>query len=282
MKSFDDFPVTPSRTVDSQRFYEAFLRAQGMFDQVPESARGPNADRALHDLTLHLYDQQSKSGALFRATLGASDGVIGFWLSRVRSIAEWLLVSREVPELVPPSAEYLRQFALLSADIGGLSGLSERLLRSGIILVHQSAPSGARVDGCSFVLPTGHAVIGLSLRYARLDYYWFTLMHELSHLALHLDRLSTPIVDDLEESEETVVEQEANRLASDSLIPRNLWRNCQVKYSLALNDVVSFAEEVGVAPQIVAGRLRNELHRHELFSALVHEVNVRERILGHA
>jgi len=107
-------------------------------------------------------------------------------------------------------------------------------------------------------------------------------MHELSHLALHLDRLSTPIVDDLEEGEETVVEQEANRLASDSLIPRNLWRNCQVKYSLALDDVVSFAKEVGIAPQIVAGRLRNELHRHELFSALVHEVNVRERILGHA
>lgn len=282
MKSFDDFPVSPSHTVDSQRFYEAFVRAQEMFGQVPEPARGPHADRALHDLTLHLYDQQSKSGALFRATLGASEGVIGFWLSRVRSIAEWLLVSREVPDLVAPSAEYLRQFALLSADIGGLPGLSERLLQSGIILVHQSAPKGARVDGCSFVLPTGHAVIGLSLRYARLDYYWFTLMHELSHLVLHLGRLSTPIVDDLDVYGETVVEQEANRLASDSLIPRNLWRNCQAKYSLTVDDVLGFAREVGVAPQIVAGRLRNELRRHDLFSSLVHEVNVRERILGHA
>lgn len=282
MSIFDDFPVTPSRTADPMRIFDAFERAQKILTEVPAKSRGPQPDRALHDLMLHLYDQGSHTGALFRTALGASEAVVGFWLSRVRSVAEWLLAAREVPHFVQPTAGDLGSLAKMSGRLEQLSILPELLLRQGIILVHQAAPPGARVDGCSFVLPTGHAVIGLSLRYARLDYYWFTLMHELAHLALHLDRLATPIVDDLDSIEDGLVEQQANRLASDLFIPRHLWRNCAAKYSLDVNDVLGFARELEIAPQIVAGRLRKELKRHDLFSGLVHEVNVRELVFGHA
>jgi HTH-type transcriptional regulator/antitoxin HigA len=137
-----------------------------------------------------------------------------------------------------------------------------------------------KIDGCVFKVASGNPVIGISFRYTRLDHFWFTLMHELAHVALHQEQLSSPILDDLESERPDLIEREADRLASDSLIPRNEWRNCPAKYSLAEADVRSFAQKMGIAPQIVAGRLRREFRRHELFSGLVNEVNVREILLG--
>ena len=154
------------------------------------------------------------------------------------------------------------------------------LLDRGIILVYERAIPAAKVDGVVFKLKNGNPVIGLSLRYARLDHYWFTLMHELAHVVLHDEQLSTPIVDDLDVDSSDLIERQANRLAANSMIPSNLWRTCPAKASLKVADVISFAIELRIAPHIVAGRLRRELGRHEVFTDLAHSVNVREMLLG--
>jgi len=272
----EDFPASPGRTVDSRRYYDAFLRAVDMFEQIPAKARGPNPDRSLHDLTLHLYQKGTKSDALFRSTLGASTAMAGFWLSQVRTIAEWMVATTELPQYRQLEEGDLARLAGLSSQISNIAGLQEILKDLGIILVYQAAIPGAKVDGCAFLLSESRPVIALSLRYTRVDYFWFTVMHELAHLCLHQGQLFSPILDNLDEPEVELVEIQANRLARDALIPRNLWRNCPAKYSLKEEDVIAFAESIGVAPQIVAGRLRKEQRRHDLFNGLVHAHNVRE------
>ncbi|MCW3111048.1 MAG: addiction module antidote protein HigA family, partial [Segetibacter sp.] len=52
-----------------------------------------------------------------------------------------------------------------------------------IILPH---PSRCAIDGISF-FNNGHPIIGLSLRFNRIDYFAFTLLHELAHVFLHLN-----------------------------------------------------------------------------------------------
>ncbi len=41
----------------------------------------------------------------------------------------------------------------------------------------------------------------MSLRYPRLDYFWFTLLHELAHLVLHNEQLKEPVFFDVEATE---------------------------------------------------------------------------------
>ena len=62
----------------------------------------------------------------------------------------------------------------------------------------------------------GKPVIGLTLRYDRLDNFWFSLMHELAHVARHLD-VEKSFYDDFDtESKKDPVEDEADKLASEA------------------------------------------------------------------
>ena len=67
----------------------------------------------------------------------------------------------------------------------------EYLAHSGIPLVVEPHLPQTYLDGAAFLLPAGRPVIGLTLRYDRLDNFWFVLFHELAHVVKHLrkDRL---------------------------------------------------------------------------------------------
>lgn len=136
--------------------------------------------------------------------------------------------------------------------------------------------AGLKLDGAVFMLSSGQAVVALSLRYKRLDYFWFTLMHELAHLCLHLDKLSSPIIEDLDSEAKSLIELEADKLALDSFVPRNIWRNCPPKYNFSEESVIDFANNMGIHPTIIAGRLRKELNRYDLLSKMINNINVKE------
>ena len=88
----------------------------------------------------------------------------------------------------------------------------------------------------------------MSLRFARYDQFWFTLMHELSHICLHIDLLDSPIIDSLYDSEdnpienieEDEIEDQANMLARLSLIPRNIWAKCKARFTVSDKLLVDF------------------------------------------
>lgn len=280
MSEHDDFPLSPACWADSAAFYDAFLKAEEFLAAVPAKARGSNPDRTLHKIAVDLYASRAEPGTLMRAAAGAETAGAAVWVSKVRTLAQWLCASTAIPKFSGLSKDDLSQFSKMSGDLASPLLMERVLLDRGIILVYERAIPAAKVDGVVFKLKNGNPVIGLSLRYARLDHYWFTLMHELAHVVLHDEQLSTPIVDDLDVDSSDLIEKQANRLAANSMIPSNLWRTCPAKASLKVTDVISFATELRIAPHIVAGRLRRELGRHEVFTDLVHSVNVREMLFG--
>ena len=218
----------------------------------------------------------SKQPTLFRKSANADENLLAIWQARARTEAEHLCLAEECPAFTGLSKEHLRKLALLSVDPRAVLQLPSILAKFGIILVYVYALPGMSADGAVFHLSTGHPVIAMSLRFPRLDYFWFTLLHELAHLVLHADQLKEPLFFDVEASEETDrIEKAANRLAKDSIVDRESWRNCAPKYDTSDRAVHTYAAEQGVHPSLVAGLLRKESGNYKRYSAIINEHDVR-------
>ncbi|MDP3672681.1 MAG: ImmA/IrrE family metallo-endopeptidase [Telluria sp.] len=276
----DDFPMSPVGSQSALKYFRAFQRTKVLFEQIPAKQTATEGETAFRSMFKEIYAHTSENAPLFRRNADAKDALSTLWLSRVRKISTLFASINGLPKFKEINATQMTEIAKSSTDPNIVVHLPKLLADHGIVLVYEPYIAGMKLDGAVFTLETGNPVIALSLRYPRLDSFWFTLMHELAHVSLHLDRLTTPIVDDFDEASEDLIEKEADRLALNSTINRSDWRNCEAKYDLNDNAVFAFATKVGVHPAIVAGRLRKELNRYNLFSEIVNSVDVRKVIWG--
>ena len=53
------------------------------------------------------------------------------------------------------------------------------------------------LDGAALKRGDGNPVVAVTLRYDRIDHFWFCLFHELAHVAMHLNGDAQPFFDDL-------------------------------------------------------------------------------------
>ncbi|MBR4900636.1 MAG: ImmA/IrrE family metallo-endopeptidase [Victivallales bacterium] len=150
--------------------------------------------------------------------------------------------------------------------------LVEELLNSyGIHFVIQKHLSRTYLDGAAFMLPNGAPVVALTLRYDRVDNFWFTLLHELAHLKYHVSDASIGYFDDFDgqtRHSENANEQQANHQAEEALIPDEVWQK-EKKALLHGRDIAKlekFARNYLVAPAVVAGRIRWEKQNFTLYT----------------
>jgi len=276
----EDFPLSPRGSVSGEAFYEAFLQGQELFTQLPRNLiHDPYID--LHALVKELVAARAGTSTLFRRRVDADEALTRFWLSKARANAQWAVILNEIPQFQGIAIKDLREIGQASADVEALPKLAGFFAERGIVLLYEPALPSMKLDGAVFTLDSGNPVVCLSLRYSRLDIFWFTLMHELSHVVLHQEQLVVPITDDHDEESEDLIERQADRLARDSLISRGDWRNCSAKYDQSESEVIEFAERVSVHPAIVAGRLRREWNKHDVFAKVLNAVNVRKVLFGH-
>ncbi len=163
---------------------------------------------------------------------------------------------------------FVRRVAQLSIFVDGPIKAREYLLSKGIKLVFAPHLKRTYVDGVVLLEDGTTPVIGMSLRYDRLDYFWFTLIHELSHIALkHISSAGECIVEDLElHSALDELEKETDQLAMNALIPNGLWQESSAKRTAKLAHVIDLARKADVHPAIVAGRVRHEKGNYRLLS----------------
>jgi HTH-type transcriptional regulator / antitoxin HigA len=141
----------------------------------------------------------------------------------------------------------------------------------GVAVVWVEALQKTGISGCTRWLSDKTAVVGLTLRYRYDDQMWFTFFHELGHVLHHRTRQSF-VVDNAEDvSDQTVdpemqqIENEANQFASDVLLPPRTLSEFINKGIFTNEAIHEFAEQQGVGPGIVVGRLQREgiLGRHQ-------------------
>jgi HTH-type transcriptional regulator/antitoxin HigA len=216
--------------------------------------------------------------ALFRKNQNASDILTNLWVSKVIKKAKKYFIQN--PHLFfnegSIDKDFLREFSSLSKIPSEIKKTKETLLKKGIILVIEPYISGSKVDGVTLTLPNGIPVVGLSLRYNRLDSFWFTLLHELSHICLHYELLATPIIDDLDNQSDSKIEKQANLLAKFSIINKQALRTIDYHKLRSEPALRSFAAQQNVHPALVAGIVRFQLNNYSIFSKLINQFNVKE------
>jgi len=190
------------------------------------------------------------------------------WRIRVATLA----LREPLPEYKPGaiSEAFLWELARLSYFSSGPTLAKEFLNKNGIHLVCERHLPKTHLDGAAIKLPNGAPVVGLTLRYDRLDNFWFTLFHELAHVALHLDHADfEAFFDDFTKSGADKCEKEADALAANSLIPPDEWEKARLTPRSSPASVAAFAEGLRISPAIPAGRLRYESGDYTKFKQLV-------------
>lgn len=112
-----------------------------------------------------------------------------------------------------------------------------------------------RASGATWWLHPTKAVVLLSLRYKSDDHLWFSFFHEAAHILLHGKKDFF-----IEDSNTNDKEDEANRYASEFLIPAAKLKTLVSTTRISKDAIRRFADELGIAPGIVVGRLQHDGH----------------------
>ena len=257
------------------------LRAMAKLGWIPDTPNLPAQARALiADLIQEAGGPEVAGAVLYRkshhARTNAKTSVCALkaWCWKVLADAN----KRRHPVMYQPGSvtlEFLRQLARLSWLEEGPRLAQEFLAKRGIPLVSVPHLPRTYLDGAALTLGDGTPVVGLTLRYDRIDNFWFCLLHELAHVGRHMDvGGETAFVDDLtlrdvEGGREDPTEVQADDWAEEALIPRALWETSAVREHPTPMAVISLANALQIHPAIVAGRVRFEQRNYRLLSQFV-------------
>lgn len=127
--------------------------------------------------------------------------------------------------------------------------------QSGVVLALVEPFPKVALSGAARWLPDNRPLIQLSARHKTNDHLWFTLFHEAAHILLHSKE---HVFIDTMKDQIAGIDGEADRWASDFLIPRPDWNNFADAGYFGEWAVRRFAHDQGIAPAIVVGRLQHE------------------------
>lgn len=201
------------------------------------------------------------------------------WLYRVRQIAKELLVPRYSEDATHAAIPRLK--LLLSAPEEARH--APRILREcGIRLVLVEGLKSSKIDGVCTWLNEHSPVIGMTLRFDRMDNFWFVLRHELEHV-LQRHGMNEPHLD-VELGAAAVDEEEraANEVASEFCAPKARVESF-IKRKAPIfpeRDFLGLAKVLGVHPALLAGQIQFKTGRYDLFRT--HLVKIRSRVLPSA
>jgi HTH-type transcriptional regulator/antitoxin HigA len=163
----------------------------------------------------------------------------------------------------------VRRLAEISQRGDGPQQAVTLLRERGIAVVFEAHLPQTHLDGAALLLDDEVPVIGMTLRFNRLDSFWFVLLHECAHILLHADGLRDGFFDDERAPALATVEKEADEYARNALIPSEVWKGSLVRFTASSEQVIQFAKKNKVGVAVVAGRIRRERDDYSLFSDLV-------------
>lgn len=149
----------------------------------------------------------------------------------------------------------IRALTRIASPTEFLPKLTDLCAKVGVVVVLAPAPKGCPVNGATKWLAPNKALIMLSVRGKTDDKLWFTFFHEAGHLVKHGKSLT--FLDILGDTELGAREErEANDFARDSLVPRGKYTEFLSGGTISARRVTAFAEDEGISPGIVVGRLQ--------------------------
>ena len=200
----------------------------------------------------------------------------------------WFRRCWQLAEVAPASTfrkshleDGIQELLKLAANAEDARRVPRALQDLGIRFVINQHLSGTKVDGVAFWLDPQSPAIAISLRFGRIDNFWFNILHEIVHIK---HGHSAPIDVDMNEATSDLdeIEQIANREAANYLIPAESLESFARRKSFYQTRVVQFARMNGVHPGIAVGQLHHHpegLEQKQLRKLLV---SIREHVIGQA
>ena len=181
-------------------------------------------------------------------------------------VQTWVLLGKKIASSMDNVGDYkkdaLVEFAKEIKDYSrkeedGIKEVLEKLLEIGVRVVVLPHFTKTRADGAACWLEQNKPVILLSLRYDRIDNFYFTLLHEIGHILLHPNS-SVPLVDvDIYSAKTDEKEIEANEFALEMLGFKNISSELEA-IDLSPLSIKKKSREIGVHPGLLIGHLQHE------------------------
>lgn len=204
------------------------------------------------------YDSMQAQFRRARPAQQTDAAAITAWLRMGELAATKLVTADYSPATLEAALPALRALTVRAPEEIGVE-LTRLCSAAGVALVFVPPLPGTHVAGVARWVG-GKPLIQLSLLGKWNDGFWFSFFHEVGHILEHPQR--AVFLDDASSGDAVLspAEQEANRFATDVLIPR-AQQAVLDHIALTRADVVAFADAIKVHPAIVVGQLQ---HRKRL------------------
>jgi HTH-type transcriptional regulator / antitoxin HigA len=182
--------------------------------------------------------------------------------------AAWMARARQLAPTVSARSYSRGSIDALLGDLRNLMHAPEEarlvprtLASAGIRFLIVEPLPGTGIDGLSFWLDSVSPVIAMSLRFDRIDNFWFVLLHELTHIEREDGLRGRPALDiEIESSgDKPPQEKVANNLAGQRLIPQRELKDFIIRNNPLFSTfkIQGFANRIHIHPGIVVGRLQH-------------------------
>ena len=191
------------------------------------------------------------------------------WLYRVKKIASEMIVAKYSPSALTTAISLLNNLLTAPEEARKVPRI---LAECGIRFVIVEALSSSKIDGVCFWLNKQSPVVGISLRYDRIDNFWFVLRHELEHV-LQQHGQEIVMLDAELEGDKTGVgadiadeERVANIAASEFCVPQKRIDSFIARKSplISEKDVLSLSNVLKIHPGLIVGQIQRKTGRYEL------------------
>jgi HTH-type transcriptional regulator / antitoxin HigA len=192
------------------------------------------------------------------------------WLFRVRHLAKSISVPAYSESALVKAVTRMRDFLITPEEARHVPRL---LAECGVRFVAVEALPQAKIDGVCFWLDDRSPVIGMSMRFDRIDNFWFVLRHEIEHvLKGHGKRATTGMVDAELSGEQagvsdTLPEEEriANAAATSFCVPKDKMDSFVLRKNPFFyeKDVLAFSKLNNVHPALTVGQIQHRTGRYD-------------------
>jgi HTH-type transcriptional regulator / antitoxin HigA len=192
------------------------------------------------------------------------------WIFRVKQIANAVSVPAYSERKLRAAITELSNYRIAPEEARKVPAL---LAECGVRLVVVEALPGSKIDGVCFWLDDAKPVIGLSMRFDRIDNFWFVLRHEIEHVLEKHGRSSPEGMIDVELNSENdgaddkISEEErvANVAATNFCVPVEKMESFILRKHPFFyeKDVLAFSKINNVHPGLPVGQIQRRLGRYD-------------------
>jgi HTH-type transcriptional regulator / antitoxin HigA len=206
------------------------------------------------------------------------------WLYRIRQIAKTMAVPKYVERSLDETIPRLRKSLVAPEEARHVPRL---LGECGVRFIIAEALPHSKIDGVCVWLDARSPVIGLSMRFDRIDNFWFVVRHEIEHVLRGDGRhvregmVDTELHGEKAGVDESLPEEEriANAAAADFCVPADKMKSFIArKHPLFYEkDVLAFSRLNGVHPGLTVGQIQHHTGQYDYLKK--HQVKVRQFVL---